>query len=230
MKRALAERAKQQTDEQHRAVSAVSVPGGVSLNVSGIPPNKMPRTEAPSKNASSGPGRTGAIINASAVQNLKVKVEAPKATPTKVTSSSSSSKTIKSIPSSPRKTKSPVPQNITSSSSSSTTKSKKRIRPPALSPPPAEPDDSDQSAFYLKHQNKALASELHQYKFMINILEREREKRRKECREIGKSVRELEGVWRGVERVIVDQLGEAVKDYNDSRSSVRTRSRGRSLS
>ena len=51
---------------------------------------------------------------------------------------------------------------------------------------------------------------------MIHLLERERLKRRQECREIGKSVRELEGVWRGVERVIVDSLGEVVKDLSSS--------------
>ena len=51
---------------------------------------------------------------------------------------------------------------------------------------------------------------------MIHLLERERLKRRQECREIGKSVRELEGVWRGVERVIVDSLGDVVKDLSSS--------------
>jgi hypothetical protein len=39
-------------------------------------------------------------------------------------------------------------------------------------------------------------------------------KRMEECREIGKSMRELEGVWRGVERVIVESLGEVVKDHS----------------
>ena len=55
---------------------------------------------------------------------------------------------------------------------------------------------------------------------MLGLLEHEREKRREECRVIGKSVRELEGVWRGVERVIVDTLGDVVVNSNATSKSA----------
>ena len=73
----------------------------------------------------------------------------------------------------------------------------------------AEEEDPDEtSAFYLKHQNQALASELHQFKFNLLVLEKERQVRRLECRNIHIALKGLNSVWVGFEeRVVQDGLG-----------------------
>lgn len=58
-----------------------------------------------------------------------------------------------------------------------------------------EEDPDETSAFYLKHQNQALASELHQFKFNLLVLEKEREVRRLECRNIHVALKGLNNVW-----------------------------------
>ena len=97
--------------------------------------------------------------------------------------------------------------------------SKKRQRPP--SPTVDNDDDSDAEdrnvdAFYLKHQNKQLASELMSYKREISLLERERTIRRKECKRIGQVLSQMEGIFRTGETFI---LGHSVSSTS---SMVRT--------
>jgi streptomycin 6-kinase len=60
-------------------------------------------------------------------------------------------------------------------------------------------EDETSGAFYLQHQNHALASELYGYRRRIYLLEREREWRRRECGVVSGRVRILEGCWRGME-------------------------------
>ena len=228
MKRALAERAKR------AASSGVPVPAHSATNVNagsaaetGMPPKKIPRTADKGSSSSSSANTNASVTPAVRKKNQSASVTSGSGSAS-TSASASASSNVKKTPN--KVTSSPLPQSmpVTSSSSSSSTKatssaapssshkskSKKRIRPPynPSTPPPPEPDDSDQSAFYLRHQNKALASELYQFKFMIGLLENEREKRRIECREIGNSVKELEGAWRGVERVITDSLADMVND------------------
>jgi len=69
-----------------------------------------------------------------------------------------------------------------------------------------EDDEDDKSAFFLKHQNSALASELYAYRRRIYLLEREREYRRKECRAVDGLVREVGSSWRGLEGAIGQDL------------------------
>ena len=67
-------------------------------------------------------------------------------------------------------------------------------------------DEDDKSAFFLKHQNSALASELYAYRRRIYLLEREREYRRKECRVVDGLVGEVRSSWRGLEEAIGQDL------------------------
>lgn len=112
----------------------------------------------------------------------------------------------------------PPPQSSTHKKSS-----KKRIRPPAsvlktetqiqpLSQSHLQDVQNveESSAFYLKHQNKALASELYQYRYMIGLLSKERDKRREECRKISHCLRELVGVWDVLEGELCSSLGRMV--------------------
>lgn len=79
------------------------------------------------------------------------------------------------------------------------TSSKKRQRPPSPSDDNDSDDDSENlntDAFYLKHQNKQLGSELMSYKREISLLERERTIRRTECRRIGEVLGQMESIFR----------------------------------
>jgi hypothetical protein len=63
------------------------------------------------------------------------------------------------------------------------------------------------SAFYLKHQNRALASELKSLQYQLLLLERERDFRRKQCRSAVESLQSLDATWTQMETAL--QLGEA---------------------
>ena len=56
-------------------------------------------------------------------------------------------------------------------------------------------DNSNASAFYLKHQNRALASELRSVKYQLSRLERERDYRRSQCSDSVQSINALESIW-----------------------------------
>ncbi|KAL7551097.1 hypothetical protein ACHAWF_014296 [Thalassiosira exigua] len=92
----------------------------------------------------------------------------------------------------------------------------------------SDEDDADNSTFYLKHQNTALASELYAYRRRIYLLEREREYRRKECRASEQKIGELGGVWRGLESAIGKEVekNELLNEKHPSRSSVNPSSTG----
>lgn len=60
-------------------------------------------------------------------------------------------------------------------------------------------DDSSASAFYLKHQNRALSSELRSVKYQLSRLERERDFRRRQSLQALQSINTLESIWRQLE-------------------------------
>lgn len=189
MKRALAERAKQQTDEQFQHRAGVSMPVDVSMS-------NMEET----------------VVG---VQDAKPITRSPE--------SSDAQMPPKKIP----RTESQQPVQVSSSSSTPNKKVKKRIRPPSILSSPtvnssnlvtsskklSTTEDADEtSAFYLKHQNKALASELHQFKFTIHLLSQERDKRREECRTIAKALSEIKLVWEDLENKMENGLNEILND------------------
>jgi hypothetical protein len=68
----------------------------------------------------------------------------------------------------------------------------------------ADADEQDETsaakdAFYLRHQNKALASELRSYKRQIDLLVAERDHRRGSCDEAREGVDKLAEIWAEVE-------------------------------
>ena len=66
-------------------------------------------------------------------------------------------------------------------------------------------EEEDSSAFYLKHQNKALASELKGLQYQLRLLEKERDLRRQQCQEAGQALQALENTWTQMEVAL--QLG-----------------------
>ena len=76
-----------------------------------------------------------------------------------------------------------------------------------------EADDNEQDetsaakdAFYLRHQNKALASELRAYKRQIDLLVAERDHRRDRCDEAREGVDKLAEIWAEVEGCVKTAL------------------------
>jgi hypothetical protein len=69
-----------------------------------------------------------------------------------------------------------------------------------------EEDDSNFSAFYLRHQNRALASELSSLKYQLSHLKRERDYRRTQCQKACQSLNSLQATWTQLEAAL--QLGQ----------------------
>ena len=71
-----------------------------------------------------------------------------------------------------------------------------------------EQDESTaaKDAFYLRHQNKALASELRSYKRQIDVLAAERDNRRDRCDEAREGVDKLAEIWAEVEGCVKTAL------------------------
>jgi hypothetical protein len=84
-------------------------------------------------------------------------------------------------------------------------------------------DDEDQnaetSAFFLKHQNAALASELQQLRYQLQLLETERDFRRKQCQDACQALHSLEATWNAMEVAL--QLGQQPLDEHEEVSPKR---------
>ena len=182
MKRALAERAKQEADEDPFAVvtaaaESASAAGGGSVQ-EGHTPNPLSE-------------ETNHVITKTNAPPLKI----PKLEHTSVTSLSSNHRST-SLP------------NLTQSN-----KRMASIRMPSHKEDEEEDSNSGQNAFYLKHQNKALASELHQYKHTILLLEQERRVRRQELEMVSNVIQEWNQIWMGVEGSLMELMHQVSVDY-----------------
>ena len=62
-----------------------------------------------------------------------------------------------------------------------------------------EEDDTQQSAFFLKHQNRALASELKALQYQLSLLETERDYRRQQCSSASQALHSLQATWTQME-------------------------------
>ena len=80
-------------------------------------------------------------------------------------------------------------------------------------------DDANASAFYLKHQNRALASELRSVKYQLSRLERERDYRRLQCLDAVQSVNALHAIWSQLESALG---GDKNGNGENSNSTVTT--------
>lgn len=76
---------------------------------------------------------------------------------------------------------------------------KKRQREPIVKLEEEDEDDSNASAFFLRHQNRALASELRSVKYQMSRLEQERDHRRTQCREALQNLNSLQAIWTQLE-------------------------------
>jgi len=92
---------------------------------------------------------------------------------------------------------------------------KKRLRESVVKLEEEDEDDSNANAFYLKHQNRALASELRQMKYQLTRLERERDVRRVQCTRAVQSLNTLHTTW--------SQMEETLKPRETSSSSSSSR-------
>ena len=92
-----------------------------------------------------------------------------------------------------------------STSASSSPRPKKRARESLVKLEEEDEDDSNSAAFYLRHQNRALASELRSVKYQLARLEREREHRRKQCSEAVQNLNTLNISWGKIEAELEQQ-------------------------
>mmetsp|Transcript_92709 Transcript_92709/g.267715 ORF Transcript_92709/g.267715 Transcript_92709/m.267715 type:complete len:908 (+) Transcript_92709:163-2886(+) len=84
---------------------------------------------------------------------------------------------------------------------------KKRLRESIVKLEEEDEDDSNANAFYLRHQNRALASELRQLKYQLTRLERERDVRRTQCTRAVQGLNTLQATWTQLEETL--QNGQA---------------------
>jgi hypothetical protein len=174
MKRALAERAKQQSETGHAATASANGLGPaapVAVTSAGQPPRKIPRVE-----------------NKNGGQQAPPQQRVVKAEPITIPSQQASTTTT------PRPSPSGTPREKRTSM--------KRQRSNAAL---AAEEEDDSSGFYLKHQNKALASELKGLQYQLRLLEKERNLRRQQCHDAGEALQALENTWTQMEVAL--QLG-----------------------
>jgi hypothetical protein len=172
MKRALAERAKQSGGGAGLAAPAADETSSSS------PPLKVPRLQEPSAaTLSADHGVSNGTSAAAPLSDAALEAAPP--------SSSSSTSVHRSSTASPK----PTTMKRQRSSQAITTTS-------------VEANDSsteEQSTFYLKHQNKALASELKNLQYQLKLLEKERDARRQQCRQAIDALHALNTSWTQVE-------------------------------
>lgn len=172
MKRALAERAKQS-----------GLPNGVGSSMPGSEPTTG--TSSPLPSSQSVPEYT-ALKDAETTSShhLPSNDEMPSKSLSIATKGNGPSSSSTPVPS-PRTAPSPRP--------------KKRLRESVVKLEEQDEDDSNASAFFLRHQNRALASELRQLKYQIHRLERERDTRRTQCTLAVQNLNTLQVTWSQLE-------------------------------
>jgi hypothetical protein len=257
MKRALAERAKQQTNEQQLQQRTAAHHLSSLIHLGGGQANTSPR---PSNGGSALPlsyPNVDTVVISNHLHSLKQKqkeeegddVTSPTSgdtPPSKIARTDKGESEGRSVADTSSSADGIIENDGTCTPSLSspllTTKktSKKRIRPPAsvlksergmgvstaLQQQQQQQQQQDSqnveesSAFYLKHQNKALASELYQYRYTIGLLSTEREKRRQECRKISSCLKELVGVWDVLEGELCTSLGRSERSIGANVSVV----------
>lgn len=86
--------------------------------------------------------------------------------------------------------------------SSSSPRPKKRTRESIAKLDEEAEDDSNASSFYLRHQNRALASELRMLQYELSRLERERDYRRAQCTKAVQILNSLQATWTQMESAL----------------------------
>jgi len=199
MKRALAERAKQS-----------GLPNGVGMATSSMQEKSMPSSVSPTPNGPLSVPASGETssnnANRSSTTPQRPTVPKPQATlssqpPQKTTKVQE--KKASSTPTTKTKT-TPAKAALShrAGSASSSPRPKKRARESAVKLEEEDEDDSNAASFYLRHQNRALASELRSVKYQLMRLEREREHRRTQCLEAVQNLNALYIRWGKIEAAL----------------------------
>lgn len=97
---------------------------------------------------------------------------------------------------------------------SSSPRPKKRARESIVKLEEEGEDDSNASSFYLRHQNRALASELRMLQYELSRLERERDYRRSQCTNAVQILNSLQATWTQMESAL--QCGQPSQKVNSS--------------
>jgi len=240
MKRALAERAKQhhgevaaqheqhQNQQHHRKAPKTSASSTPSQHV----PRRKPQSPVPSapvvppsRSALSPPTSAGGKAGSAPPQSSSPRPSKP--TPAASGSESRARPQSQAPKSAAKRRRSSQGESSSSSvnagaavpsssSSSARRKRERRQRPPpahASVVPSSDEDEGDEekkNAFYLRHQNRALASELRQYKRSIDRLEGEREHRRNKCRDARERIELVAEVWRELEAAVATVASDEI--------------------
>jgi hypothetical protein len=201
MKRALAERAKQS-----------GLPNGVGLTPVALQEKSLPTSTPPNNNntssipgSASSSGNSSISINNRTVSRLQVPPSSSLPPPQKIskvnikptTTSGGGGGSIKVTTQSPRPT--------STAASTSSPRPKKRSRESPVKLEDEDEDDSNATSFYLRHQNRALASELRSVKYQLVRLERERDYRRTQSMQAVQSLNTLHSIWESVESALEQQ-------------------------
>jgi hypothetical protein len=209
MKRALAERAK-----QSGLPNGVSTPSIPSIQEKSLPldsPEKRPPTPLSSSEPHGSTNGNASSLQMPAKEDLSqapsllqqqnlTKIVIPNVEENlKGMSSTSEQNPVRS----PRPSPSPRPKKRLRESSSAETFKQLQGE---------DEDDSSASAFYLKHQNRALSSELRSVKYQLSRLERERDFRRTQCSEAVQSINVLWSIWGQLESSLGKGKGQLSSD------------------
>jgi len=208
MKRALAERAKQS-----------GLPNGVGTALGAVQEKSLP---TPTPNTSSVP----ASGSSSSINNGTFRI-----TPVSRLQIPPSSQPPQKIPKVEIKPPTTiggslkVTQSTRPTSASTSPRQKKRARESSIKLEDEDEDDSNATSFYLKHQNRALASELRSVKYQLVRVERERDYRRTQCMQAVQSLNALHGTWEKVETALEQQshdgfLHKRIEICNDVKSDT----------
>lgn len=94
-----------------------------------------------------------------------------------------------------------VPLDVKSAPTASP-RPRKRVRETLVKLDEEDEDDANASAFFLRHQNRALTSELRQMKHQLTRLERERDIRRAQCTRAVQNLNTLQVTWSQMEEIL----------------------------
>jgi len=184
------ERSHQHSTSGNGSGNSAPSPGGSSNE----PPKKIPRLERPLDTSNH-------LNNASPQQSPR----SPRNLPKKNVMSRTNSSGTFQPPSSKRRFSGDAAAAAAAAAeqeiSSSSRGTKKRIKNDS-----DEEEEDSNSAFYLKHQNRALATELKSLQFAVQQLEAERDARRRHCREALHAVHELRNTWTSLEEETVGDI------------------------
>jgi hypothetical protein len=144
--------------------------------------------------------------------------------PTGSLSSGTSSSQTPVLNSSSSSTKAPLKIERNEGNASSSPRSaasprpKKRMRESVVKLEEEDEEDSNSSAFFLRHQNRALASELRSMKYTRSRLERERDYRRSQCMQAVQSLNALQATWTQMEAAL--QCGQPPPPASDAAAAA----------